>query len=87
MELNKSKVHKSHNLLHVTSPLKMGLHQIFWSHHSGFVTLLQTTLHAQPIALVHDLQHTLPASAVPIRNYLSILTQLCTGTALHVELP
>ena len=36
---------------------------------------------------LHDLRRALPAKAVPIRNYLPILTQFGAGTALHIKLP
>ena len=43
MELNKNDVHKSYNVLHVTSPPRLGgmsLHQMFWAHSARFVTML-----------------------------------------------
>ena len=90
MELNKTDVHKSYNVLHVTSPLRvggMGPHQFFWAHWARFVTMMQNTLRARLNTMGCDLSRELPSRAVPIRNYLAILTQLGTRTALHVELP
>ena len=90
MELNKTDVHKPYNVLHVTSPLRvggMGLHPMFWAHRARFVTMMQNTLRARPNTMGCDLSRELPSRAVPIRNYLAILTQLGACTALHVELP
>ena len=85
MELNKIDIHKSYNVLHVTSPHRpggMGLHQLFLAHRARFITMVQNTLRS-----TCNLGCELPSRAVPIRNYLAILTQLGARTALHVALP
>ena len=90
MELNKVDVHKSYNVLHVTSPHRlggMGLHQLFWAHRAHFTTMVQNTLRSRPGSIGGDLSKELPSRAVPIRNYLAILTQLGARTALHIALP
>ena len=90
MELNKVDVHKSYNVLHVTSPHRlggMGLHQLFWAHRARFTTMVQNTLRSRPGSIGCDLSKELPSRAVPIRNYLAILTQLGARTALHIALP
>ena len=43
MELNKANIHKSYNILHVTSPHHlggMGLHQLFWAHRARFIIMV-----------------------------------------------
>ena len=90
MELNKVDVHKSYNVLHVTSPHHlggMGLHQLFWAHRARFTTMVQNTLRSRPESIGCNLSKELPSRAVPIRNYLAILTQLGARTALHIALP
>ena len=90
MELNKVDVHKSYNVLHVTSPHRlggMGLHQLFWAHRARFTTMVQNTLRSRPGSIGCDLSKDLPSRAVPIRNYLAILTQLGPRTVLHIALP
>ena len=90
MELNKVDVHKSYNVLHVTSPHRlggMGLHQLFWAHKARFTTMVQNTLRSRPGSIGCDLSKEPPSRAVPIRNYLAILTQLGACTALHMALP
>ena len=77
MELNKVDVHKSYNVLHVTSPHRlggMGLHQLFWADRARFTTMVQDTLRSRPESIGCDLSKELPSRAVPIRNYLAILT-------------
>ena len=90
MERNKTDIHQSYDVLHVTSPLRvggMGLQQMLWAHRARFVTLVQNTPRVRPQSIVHDLQHALPSHAVAIPDYLSNLTQLGARTALHVVLP
>ena len=90
MELNKVDVHKSYNVLHVTSPHRlggMGLHQLFWAHRARFTTMVQNTLRSRPGSIGCNLSKELPSRAVPTRNYLAILTQLGARTALHIALP
>ena len=90
MELNKTDGPKSYNVLHVTSPPWLGgigLHQMVWAHRAHFVTMVQNTLCARPGSIGYNLNRKLPSRAVPIRNYLAILSQLGACTALHVELP
>ena len=91
MELNKVNVHKSYNVLHVTSPHRlggMGLHQRFRAHMACFTTMVQNTLCSRPGSIgCCDLSKELPSRALPIRNYLAILTQLGARTALHIALP
>ena len=77
MELNKVVVHKSHHVLYVTSPHRlgrMGLHQLFWAHRARFTTMVQNTLRSRPGSVGCDLSKELPSRAVPIRNYLAMLT-------------
>ena len=88
MELNKVDVHKSYNVLHVTSPHRlggMGLHQLL-HHRARFTTMVQNTLRSRPGSIGCNLSEELPSRAVPIRNYLAILTQLGARTALHIAL-
>ena len=90
MELNKVDIHKSYNVLHVTSPHRlggMGLHQLFWAHRARFTTMVQNTLRSRLGSIGCDLSKELPSQEVPIRNYLAILTQLGARTALHIALP
>ena len=90
MELNDVDVHKSYNVLHVTSPHRlggMGLHQLFWAQRARFTTMVQNTLRSRPGSIGCDLNQELPSRAVPIRNYLVILTQLGARTTLHIPLP
>ena len=77
MELNKVDVHKSYNVRHVTSPHRlggMGLHQLFWAHRARFTTMVQNMLLPRPESIGCNLSKELPSRAVPIRNYLAILT-------------
>ena len=64
----------------------MGLHHMFWAHRAHFVTVMQATLCAKPHMLLHDLQSTPQAKALPIHNYSSILKPLGARTALLVDL-
>ena len=89
MELNMVDVHKSYQVLHVTCPHRpggMGLHQLFSVHRARFTTMLQNTLRSRPGSIGCELTKELPSRAVPIRNYLAILTQLGARTALHIAL-
>ena len=89
MELNKIGIHKLYTVLHVTSPHRlggMGLHQLFWAHRARFITMVQNTLRSCPESIGCNLSKELPSRAVPIRNYLAILTQLGARTALHIAL-
>ena len=90
MELNNIDIHKLYNVLHITSPHRlggMGLHQLFQAHKAHFITMVQNTLRSHPGSTGCDLSKELPPRAVPIRNYLAILTQLGARTALHVVIP
>ena len=90
MELNKVDVHKSHNVLHVSSSHRlggMGLHQLFSAHRAWFITMLPNMLRSRPRSIGCDLSKELPSRAVPIRNYLAILMELGARTALHIALP
>ena len=62
---------------------------MFWVHRARFITMLQNTLRSRPGSIGCDLsqEFKLPSRAVPIRNYLAILTQPGARTALHVALP
>ena len=87
MELNKVGVHKSYNVLHVTSPDLggMGLHLLLCR--ARFITMVQNTLRSRPGSIGCDLSKEVPSRAVPIRNYLAVLTQLGARTTFHVALP
>ena len=90
MELNKIDVHKSHNVLHVSSPHRlggMGLHHLFRAHRACFITTVQNTLHSHPGSIGCDISTEYLSRAVSIRNYLAVLTQLGARTALHIALP
>ena len=90
MELNKVDVHKSYNVLHVSSPHRlggMGLHRLLWAHKARFITMVQNMLRSRLGSIGCDLSKELPSRAVSIRNYLAILTQLGARTALHIALP
>ena len=90
MELNKIDIHKSYNVLHVTSPHRlggMGLHQLFWAHRAHLITMVQNTLRSLPGSIGCDISQKLPSGAVHVRNYLAILNPLGARTALHVALP
>ena len=90
MELNKIDIHKSYNVLHVTSPHRlggMGLHQLFWAHRARFITMVQNTLRSHPGSIGCDVNQELPSRAVRICNYLAVLTQLGARTAVQVALP
>ena len=52
-----------------------------------FTTMVQNTLRSRPGSIGCNLSKELPSGAVPIRNYLAILTQLGARTALHIALP
>ena len=87
VELNKVNIHKSYNVLHVTSPHRlggMGLHQLFWAHRARFITMVQNTLRSRPGSIGRDPNKEVPSRAVSICNYLARLTQLGVRTALHV---
>ena len=77
---NKVDVHKSYNVPHVPS-------QLFWAHRARFTTMVQNTLHSRRGSIGCELSKELPSRAVPIRNYLAILTQLGACTSLHIALP
>ena len=90
MELNKVDVHKSYNVLHVTSPHRlcgMRLHQLFWAHKAHFITMVQNALRSRPGSIGYGLSKKLPSRVVPICNCMAILTQLSARTALHIALP
>ena len=65
----------------------MGIHQLFWAHRARLTAMVQNTLRSRPGSIGCDLSKELPSRAVPIRNYLAILTQLGACTALHIALP
>ena len=88
MELNKIDIHNSYNVLHVTSLHCLGgMGLLFWAHRARSITTVQNTLRTRPGSIGCDLSKELPSRAVPIPNYLAILTQLGACTALHVALP
>ena len=90
MEVNKVGVHKSYNVLHVTSPHRlggMGLHQLFRAHRAHVTTIVQNTLRSRPGSIGCDLSKEMSSRAVPIHNYLAIITRLGACTALHIALP
>ena len=88
MELNKVNIHKLYKVLHVTSPHRLG----GWgcTNCSGpttrFITMVQNTFRSRLGSIGCDLSKELLSRAVPIRNYLAILTQLGARTALHIAL-
>ena len=51
------------------------------------MTLVPNTLRVRPESNGYNVQQALPPKVVPIRHYLSILTQLGARTALQVDLP
>ena len=70
MELNKIDVHKSHNVLHVTSPRRlggMGLHQLFWAHMARFIPMVQTTFRSRPGSIARPFR--LPKPKKPFQNF------------------
>ena len=76
MELNKVDVHKSYNVLHVTSPHRlggMGLHQLFYAHKAHLTTMVQTMLRSPLGSIGCDLSKEPPCRTLAIRNYLATL--------------
>ena len=51
------------------------------------ITMVQNTVCSRPGSIGCNLSKDLASRAVPIRNYLAILTQLGARTALHIALP
>ena len=77
-----------HNVTHITDPVNeggLGLHQIYWTYRSHYISLLQCALRSPHSPLRELAAFPVSQSMAPIRDYVALLKQLGASTPVTLQ--